>query len=125
MHEWEPRHGPGLSSLWSQPRTSQFSHRDEHRGELTGRPCRHGGGERGVEGLDDPRLGKSGGDLGVAKLSAETMSESKVSKFSGLVMSTITFPARVAPRCWRTPLTAGYGTARTTTSSVTCVAASS
>ena len=43
----------------------------------------------------------------VAELSAGTVRESKVSKSSGLVMSTTTLPARLAPRSASTDATAG------------------
>ena len=56
--------------------------------------------------------------------SAGTTRESKVSKFTGLVMSTTTLPASCSPRSAMIPATAGCGTARTTTSPVTAVAAS-
>jgi hypothetical protein len=54
-----------------------------------------------------------------AEPSAGTTSESKVSKFSGLLMSTTTLPLNWSARSARTWSTAGYGTARITTSPVT------
>jgi hypothetical protein len=54
-----------------------------------------------------------------AEPSAGTVSESKVSKFNGLVMSTTTLPASCSPRWEMTSATAGYGMARTTISPVT------
>ena len=52
-------------------------------------------------------VGRASAISAVAELSAGTVRESKVSKFSGLVMSTTILPARVSPRSAMTALTAG------------------
>jgi hypothetical protein len=51
-----------------------------------------------------------------AELSGDTTSESKVSKFSGLVVSTMVLPARCSPYLSTMSCSAGYGTAKITMS---------
>ena len=68
-----------------------------------------GAGEGGVERLEHARLREGGGDLGGGGAVGGTTRESKVSKFSGLVMSTTILPARLSPRWAMTSADGGVG----------------
>jgi len=94
---------------------------------VPGGPCVSGvlqsGASGGREGddraVDDDAAGSDAAICAAAELSAGTVSESKVWKFSGLVMSTTTLPTSWSPRVARMSAMAAWGTASTTMSPVT------
>ena len=62
-----------------------------------------------LNALSTRDCGRAAAISAAAELSAGTTRESKVSKFSGLVMSTTILPARLSPRWAMTSATGGVG----------------
>ena len=81
---------------------------DEHRGRRAADGARGEGAAKVVlNALSTRDWGSAAAISAAAEPSAGTTSESKVSKFSGLVMSTTTLPASCSPRLATTSATAG------------------